>query len=150
MKYIIIFFLSIIVLSCSHKNKYKGEFDNDYYFSKWDSLLAKNESGNRYEPSSKSIKLDKSPKPIGGMQEIANKLYYTERAQNVGVEGSVRIQFTVNKLGEVSNIKVVRRLGYGLDNIAIKALKSTKFFPGELNGEKIDTETILPIKFKLE
>jgi TonB family protein len=74
---------------------------------------------------------------------------YTEEARSARAEGLVVIQCTVRKNGSIENIKVVRGLGYGLDESAINTITSSwKFNPGTLNGNPVDVQARIEIGFK--
>lgn len=54
------------------------------------------------------------------------------------LKGKIQLSFVVEKDGSLSNIEVIRDIGYGTGLEAIRVLgKSKKWISGELNGKKI-------------
>lgn len=63
-----------------------------------------------------------------------------------GLKGKVYVTFVVEKDGSLTDIKVLRDIGYGTGKEAIRVLKSTpKWSPGEQNGKKVRCTYSLPI-----
>jgi TonB family protein len=55
---------------------------------------------------------------------------YSEEARRAGVTATVTVSLVVNENGAPRDIKVVRRAGFGLDEIAIRAIEAWRFEPG--------------------
>lgn len=89
------------------------------------------------------------PEPSGGMSAITKKIAYPETARKNGIEGKVYVLVMVNEKGGVDNVKVIRGIGAGCDEAAVKAVKETKFSPGKNKGINIKVKLSLPITFKL-
>jgi protein TonB len=67
------------------------------------------------------------------------------------VEGRIFVSFTVNAQGDVSDVKVVKGLGSGLDEETIRAVKTLpKFIPGKQNGRSVSVSFTVPITFKIQ
>lgn len=67
------------------------------------------------------------------------------------VEGRIFVSFTVNAEGDVSDVKVVKGLGSGLDEETIRAVKTLpKFIPGKQNGRAVSVSFTVPITFKIQ
>jgi periplasmic protein TonB len=101
-----------------------------------------------------SILLDKLPEYPGGInkfyQYVGNNF---ERASlEDAIEVTVLVSFVIEIDGSITDIKILRNPGYGMDKEAIRVLKSskTKWKPGIMNGEKVRTLYTLPIKVKSE
>lgn len=63
-----------------------------------------------------------------------------------GLKGKVFVSFVVEKDGSLTDIKVIRDIGYGTGKEAIRVLKSCpKWNPGEQNGKKVRVLYSLPI-----
>ncbi len=77
----------------------------------------------------------KDPLPKGNCQGV-----YTDEATAAGIEGVVVLALVVDADGNARDIRVVKKLGYGLDGAAIAALKACKFTPGESNGRAVPIE----------
>ncbi|TPG62438.1 energy transducer TonB [Hymenobacter nivis] len=82
---------------------------------------------------------------------IQKSTKYPRMAQNNGVEGRIFVSFTVNAEGDVSDVKVVKGLGSGLDEETIRAVKTLpKFIPGKQNGRAVSVSFTVPITFKIQ
>jgi len=66
-----------------------------------------------------------------------------------GLKGKVFVSFVVEKDGSLTDIKVIRDIGYGTGKEAIRVLKSCpKWNPGEQNGKKVRVLYSLPINIQ--
>lgn len=66
-----------------------------------------------------------------------------------GLKGNVFVTFVVEKDGSLTDIKVLRDIGYGTGKEAIRVLKSSpKWIPGEQNGKKVRVQYSLPIRIQ--
>lgn len=74
---------------------------------------------------------------------------YTTEAQRDKIQGSVILSAILSKDGTISELKVVRGLGYGLDEEAIKAAYKIKFVPGKKNDQPINVRVSLEFVFQL-
>lgn len=90
------------------------------------------------------------PELIGGMRHLQRKINYTLKARSQGIEGRVIVQFIINKQGEVEDPKTLNSLGYGLDEEAIRVVKSSKFKPGKIDSKPMRVKFTLPITFYLQ
>ncbi len=105
---------------------------------------------NIFDDSEILCSADICPQPVGGIEEITNKIVYPNLAKKFNLEGKVLITATITEKGEAKNVKIIKGLGLGCNEAAIKAVKETKFIPGEKNGEIISTEITFPIQFKIK
>ena len=81
---------------------------------------------------------------------IAKNLKYPPQALKMRLEGKVFIQFLIDKKGNVVDLKVVRGIGGGLDEEAMRVFKnSPKWKPGLQRGKPQIVQMIIPITFKL-
>lgn len=94
--------------------------------------------------------VEKNPKIIGGLEALTSKLYYSEIAKRIGVEGKVVITIIVDKEGNVVDAQVVKSLHSDLDQIAVKAIRELKFYSGIQNGKPVKVQVSIPIQFKLK
>ncbi len=90
------------------------------------------------------------PELIGGLGSIQKKIKYPEIAKKAGVEGRVFVQFVVNVDGSVEDPVVVRGIGAGCDEEAVRAVAQAKFKPGRQRGKAVPVKMSLPITFKLK
>ena len=75
---------------------------------------------------------------------------YPREAQQKEVEGVVYVRFVVNPDGSLTNIKVVKGIGSGCDEEAIRLTsRMPKWIPGEQDGVKVPVYKTIPISFKL-
>ena len=64
---------------------------------------------------------------------------YPIQAVEAEIEGTVTIQIHVTKKGAVRKAKVIRGLGFGLDEAAMAAIKNFVFYPALVDDEKVDS-----------
>lgn len=82
---------------------------------------------------------------------IGKNVVYPSAAKRSGLEGTVYIQFTVGRTGEISDIKVVKGLGGGTDEEAIRVVKMMpKWKAGKQNGREVPVRFTLPFRFTLK
>ncbi|MEX0770030.1 MAG: TonB family protein [Balneolaceae bacterium] len=94
--------------------------------------------------------VEQMPELIGGLAELQSRITYPERARKAGIEGRVYVQFIVNENGEVENPQVIRGIGGGCDEEALRAVKQAKFKPGMQRGRPVRVQYSLPIVFRLQ
>lgn len=83
-------------------------------------------------------------------QYIADHLKYPSQARRMGVEGRVFIQFIIEKDGSLTDIKVIKGIGSGCDEEAIRVLQDApKWSPGRQRGREVRVRKSIPILFKL-
>lgn len=96
------------------------------------------------------------PEFKGGMKEfykfLGMNIRYPSDAARSGVAGRVMLSFVVCEDGSMCEYKVEKRVGYGLDEEALRVVKlmSGKWQPGVLRGQKVRVKYNLPINFQLE
>jgi TonB family protein len=74
---------------------------------------------------------------------------YTEEAREARREGVCTLSLIVGLDGKTSNLVVVKKLGLGLDEKAVEAVRKWKFEPARKNGRPVLTHLTLSIQFKL-
>jgi TonB family protein len=74
---------------------------------------------------------------------------YTEEARKERIEGKVILSVIFNKNGNLSDIKIYKSLGYGLDEEAISIASKIKFIPAIKNGVKVSVKARLEYTFSL-
>ena len=90
----------------------------------------------------------------GGQQKlfefIGNNVVYPQEAIDAGVEGRVFVEFYIEKDGSVTDGKVLKGIGYGCDEEALRVVESMpKWQPGMQRGKAVRVRYTLPINFKL-
>jgi TonB family protein len=78
------------------------------------------------------------PKPI-----------YTQEARDLKVEGEVLVEVLFKATGEVQVLQLVRGLGHGLDDSALRAAQMIRFKPAQRDGKPADFRAIVHIIFRL-
>ena len=96
-----------------------------------------------------SIKTDAKslPQYPGGMEEFANffKKNFKSPSDFKG-NGKVYVSFAVDTDGSTSEFQILRDLGFGTGEEAIRVLKTTpKWIPGNVDGKDVKKEITLPI-----
>ncbi len=94
--------------------------------------------------------VEQMPEIIGGIQALQDNIEYPEQARRAGIEGRVYVQFIVNEQGEVEDPVVLRGIGGGADEEAIRALRQTEFRPGMQRGRPVRVQFSLPVVFRLQ
>ena len=77
------------------------------------------------------------------------ELQYSEEARKARYQGTVVLEAIVRRDGTVDIQRVVRSLGFGLDENAIQALKQWRFKPGTKNGVAVDVSLNIEVNFNL-
>ena len=96
------------------------------------------------------VVVEQMPELIGGLAELQSKIKYPEMARRAGIEGRVYIQFIVNEQGQVENPQVIRGIGGGADEEALRVVKQAQFKPGMQRGRPVRVQYSLPIYFRLQ
>lgn len=96
------------------------------------------------------VAVEEMPEPMGGIQAIQERIVYPEIAKRAGVEGRVFIKAYVDENGNVTKAEVMKGIGAGCDEAALKAVKETKFKPGKQRGKPVKVQVAVPIVFKLQ
>jgi protein TonB len=102
------------------------------------------------------IVVEESASPAGGLgafyAHIKDQLKgkYPAIARRMGIEGRVFLEFVVEKNGALTDIRVVKGIGGGCDELALKVLAASPAWkPGKQRGKPVRQRLTLPIFFKL-
>jgi len=98
--------------------------------------------------------VEQKPEPDGGFKTfyeyVGKNLNYPAQATRMGIEGKVFVQFIVEKDGALTDIEVIKGIGAGCDEEAVRVLKnSPNWNPGKQRGVPVRVKMIFPIVFKL-
>ncbi len=99
--------------------------------------------------------VEQMPSFPGGETEmlkyLGKNIRYPAAAQRAGVEGLVVLSFVVSKTGEISEIQVIKNLGAGTDEEAVRVVKTMpKWTPGKQNGRAVPVRYTLPVRFTIK
>ena len=82
---------------------------------------------------------------------IYTNLVYPEEAMKNGVEGMLIVKFIVERDGQITNATVIRDIGAGLGDEAIRVInKMPTWQPGTQRGRPVRVQFNLPVKFSLD
>ncbi len=100
------------------------------------------------------VSVDQMPQFPGGEREmlrfIKNNLRYPLSAQDNSVQGTVILNFVVNREGRIINLKVVKGIGFGCDEESIRVMeKMPAWTPGKQRGQTVLVSFTMPIRFVL-
>jgi protein TonB len=85
------------------------------------------------------------------MKYLGNNIKYPAIAKDAGIQGTVYVTFVVNEKGEVKDVRVLRSIGGGCDEEAIRVVESMpKWKPGKQRGKPVKVQYNLPIRFTLK
>lgn len=98
--------------------------------------------------------VDEMPVPPGGIAGLTNymiqNLKYPTAAKEAKVQGMVVISFIVIAEGKVENVEVLRGIGSGCDEEAVRVIsQSGTWTPAKKEGKTVATKMTLPVQFKL-
>ncbi|AWV98910.1 TonB family protein [Arcticibacterium luteifluviistationis] len=99
--------------------------------------------------------VENNPEFPGGANEmykhIAREITYPAAAQTARIEGRVFVKFVVRKDGSVGSPEVLKGLGFGCDEEAIRIINEMPTWnPGIQNGKPVNVYFTMPIFFQLE
>jgi len=105
-------------------------------------------------PTKPVMFVEKMPAFPGGEDALrtylGKSIKYPPAARENGIEGTVVLQFVVNTDGSISDIKVLRDIGGGCADEAIRVVKNMpKWSPGNNNGVAVPVYFNLPVTFQL-
>ena len=101
------------------------------------------------------VSMETPPSYPGGMEKffkfLNENFKYPEEAKKSNIQGNLLVSFIVEKDGSLTDVKVDRKLGYGIDEEAIRVMKMSKRWnPCIQNGKPVRVKYNIPIKFPLQ
>jgi len=101
------------------------------------------------------VLVDERPEFKGGeeawMEYMSEHIDYPEDAKEKGLEGTVYVQFVVEKDGSISNVKLLRGFYESCDQEALETIRNMPDWkPGKKDGKPVRTQFNMPIKFTLD
>ena len=99
--------------------------------------------------------VEEQPMPDGGMAAfykfLSDHMKYPETARRVGISGRVFVEFVVDKSGHITHARVVKGIGGGCDEEAIRVVKlAPPWKPGKQRGRPVRVKMTVPVYFKLQ
>ncbi|WP_445664351.1 energy transducer TonB [Fodinibius sp. AD559] len=96
------------------------------------------------------VAVEHMPELKGGLAKLQQCVEYPDMARKAGIEGRVVVRFIVNEQGKVEDPEVVRSIGGGADEEALRCVKQAEFEPGRQRGVPVRVQYSLPVVFKLQ
>ena len=98
--------------------------------------------------------VETSPSFPGGdearIRFLTNNISYPQEARDAGISGTVYITFVVERDGSTSDVRVLRGIGGGCDEEAVRVIKMMpEWSPGKQRGKPVRVQFNMPIKFSL-
>jgi protein TonB len=89
------------------------------------------------------------------LEYIYKNVKYPAIARENGIQGRVVVQFVVEKDGKITDATVVRDIGAGCGEEALRVVNSmngmnTRWTPGQQRGQPVRVQFTLPVSFKLQ
>ncbi|MEQ9105247.1 MAG: M56 family metallopeptidase [Rhodothermales bacterium] len=94
--------------------------------------------------------VEEMPELIGGMQALHDRIQYPALAKKAGIEGRVVMQVTVDKEGTPTDIKLLRGIGAGADEEALRVMQTARFTPGKQRGIAVPVQFAFTMYFTLD
>ena len=84
------------------------------------------------------------------IQFLTSNMKYPTMARESGIQGKVYVTFVVEKDGRVTDVKILRGIGGGCDEEAVRVVKAMpRWNPGKQRGKSVRVQFTLPIQFTL-
>lgn len=101
------------------------------------------------------VVVEESPQFPGGeegrVEYLQKNIIYPEKAEKNGIEGTVYVTFVVERDGSTSNVRILRGIGGGCDEVALEAVRNMPDWkPGKQKGRPVRVQFNMPLKFKLD
>lgn len=108
------------------------------------------------DPNEIFLVVEETAAPKGGMsafyEYVGKRLQgkYPAQARRMGIEGRVFVEFVINKDGSIQDVKAIKGIGAGCDELAEKIIREAPAWnPGKQRGKPVRQKMVLPIVFKL-
>ena len=141
--------LFLFISSCT----FAQEIEVDPELEQAPSLITKNDtlltdSGDVF------VFVENQPEFPGGdearIKYLQENIQYPEEAYKAGVQGTVFVTFVIEKDGRITNVKVLRGVGGGLDEESVRVIRNMpRWKPGTQRGKAVRVQYNMPIRFIL-
>ncbi|NLH53637.1 MAG: energy transducer TonB [Bacteroidales bacterium] len=82
---------------------------------------------------------------------LRDNIKYPQMARESGIQGTVYVTFVVETDGRVTAVRVLRGIGGGCDEEAVRVVKAMpRWIPGKQRGKPVRVQFTMPIKFTLQ
>jgi protein TonB len=87
---------------------------------------------------------------LARMKFLQDNIKYPIIAKESGIQGTVYVTFVVERSGAVTDVKILRGIGGGCDEEALRVVKNMpRWEPGTQRGKPVRVQFNMPIKFTL-
>ena len=87
---------------------------------------------------------------LARMKFLQDNIRYPAMARESGIQGTVYVTFVVERNGSVTDVKILRGIGGGCDEEALRVIKNMpKWEPGKQRGKPVRVQFNMPLKFTL-
>ena len=93
------------------------------------------------------VAVDQMPVPIGGMESIKARAFYPPEAKAKNIGGTVYVLAFIDERGFVRRTNLIKGIGHGCDQSAVRAVKDTRFEPGMLHGVPVKVQMTIAVNF---
>jgi TonB family protein len=98
--------------------------------------------------------VEEQPQYPGGekaqLKFLNENIIYPKEARDLGIQGKVYLTFVVETDGTISDTRILRGIGGGCDEEAIRVIKAMpKWIPGKQRGVPVRVQFSIPVKFVL-
>jgi TonB family protein len=90
------------------------------------------------------------PVVVGARRTKSVKPIYTKLARAEGIEGTILLRVFIDKKGRVDRVKVIKRLGFMLDESAQKAAMQWRYTPKTVDGVAVRSSKREEVRFVLD
>jgi protein TonB len=99
--------------------------------------------------------VEQEPTPAGGISKfyeyLSKNIRYPAVAKENNIQGKVFLTFVVEKDGSITDVKVLRGIGSGCDEEAVRVLRNApRWKPGIQNGRPVRVQYQVPVSFALQ
>jgi TonB family protein len=95
----------------------------------------------------RTVYYDKMPELIGGLDSLQSRLKYPKEALDKNIEGKVYVIVVIDTIGNQHCARVIKSLGYGCDEEALRLIQTSKFIPGIWKGKPYTMPISIPLIF---
>lgn len=153
MKKIILFTLTIYLISCASKRQAVSNQKKEGSTTNPQTLPKETDSVIDELPVIMEINY-KMPNFPGGDEAfysyISKNIKYPKKAKDNNIAGKVYSQFTVNEDGSITDVKILRGIGSGCDEEAKRVIESMpNWEPKMVKGKPVKETMVVPVKFIL-